>query len=196
MASGLIALALALALEPAWGPAQGADGALVEALHAAPQAELVPLLERGHRRLVELGLRGDAAAALPIAEALFARAPAPWSADSLSLTLTRLGRHERARTVLAALLRDLPPGPERDALRQRRALAALGAGRRDLALEDLGATLAAGDADAALILGMLALREGRADPARDLFRAVLVRTADADPRQAWARRGWGLTMLP
>lgn len=190
MAAALIAILLLLC------PAQDQDGELVVALHAAPQAELGALLERGHRRLVELAARGDAQAALPLAEALFARAPAPWSADSLSLTLSRLGRHERARSVLEALLSELPPGPEREGLLQRRALAALGAGRIDLARQDLGSGLAAGGADAALVLGMMALREGRPDPARALFRAVLVRTAEGDPRQAWARRGWGLTMLP
>lgn len=201
MAGALIAIALLCAAglgssSQDMGAAVNGDGELLEALQTAPAQELDELLRRAHRRLVAHAERGDLAAALPLAEALFARAPAPWSADSLSLTLSRLGQHERARAVLEPLIAALPAGAEFDALRQRRALAALGAGRRDLALADLGAGLASGDADAAVVLGFLALRGGEGPLARALFRSVLLRLPASDPRQAWARRGWGLTMLP
>lgn len=191
MGGSLIALLLALAPQQA-----GGDVELLRELAAVPAAELQPWLVRGHERLVELARAGDPGVALPIAEALFARAPAAWSADSLSLTLSRLGEHDRARAVLGPILETTPVGPEREALLQRRALASLGAGDREAALVDLGAGLAEGSVDAAAVLGMLALREGRVQRARRLFRGILTVTPPGDPRQAWARRGWGLTMLP
>src|SRR5690606_16921891 len=115
LGGSLIALLLALASQQ-----PNDDVELLRELATAPAAELQPLLVRGHERLVEHARAGDPAAALPIAEALFARAPAPWSVDSLSLTLSRLGEHERARAVLGPILAITPAGPEREGLLQRR----------------------------------------------------------------------------
>lgn len=181
---------------PSEDQARLADAELLAALAQAQGEQLDPLVRAAHRRLVEHAEGGDPAAALPLAEALYARAPAPWSADSLSLTLSRLGAHERAVAVAGAQLTALPPGPERLALLQRRALAALGAGQVGPARADLGAALAQGSPDAALLLGLLELRAGEDLRARRLFRSVLWSVPPEDPRQAWARRGWGLTMLP
>ncbi len=141
-----------------------------------------------------------------------------WAASTLGLVQTRAARHadaeetvseeitrvrgDLARLTAGAGWPDLSPeerGGWREALRldlvglhDRRALARIGAGRTSEALSDLGAALAGGSRDAALVLGRLALREGNPARARRLLGSLL----DEAGGEAWARRGWGLTMLP
>lgn len=141
-----------------------------------------------------------------------------WAASNLGLVQTRAGLHEAAEEVvgreiellraeLGKLTLAIGSAEEssedlrawRKALRRdlvglydRRALARLGAGRVEAARTDLGAALAGGSRDAALVLGRLALREGQKSRARRLLGSLL----HEDQGEPWARRGWGLTMLP
>lgn len=144
-----------------------------------------------------------------------------WASSTLGLTQTRAGLHADAEATvsseialvqaeLEALTRRLateemtPEDREATAswraalrrdlvgLRDRRALARLGSGWIAGARADLGASLAGGSRDAALVLGRLALREGDLAGARRLFGSLL---AEGEG-EAWARRGWGISMLP
>ena len=146
-----------------------------------------------------------------------------WAGGALALAYTRADRHDDAeriaseriqvtRDYLVQLRRQLEAarasgsdsevqsiGYVRDLvwrqltdLYDRRALGRIGAGRTDLARRDLGAALARGSSDAGVVLGRIALTEGRLEDARAIFRELLAE----EPPQAWALRGWGLTMLP
>jgi len=130
--------------------------------------------------------------ARPLAEAMHARAQATWSAMSLALVCTRGGDGARARRVLEEQLARTPPGPDQYDLFERLGLALQGAGDERAALAPLGSALARGSANAAVVLGRSALREGRLGKARALFRSHL----GEGPAQAWALRGWGLSMVP
>lgn len=141
-----------------------------------------------------------------------------WAASMLGLVQTRAGLHDGAELVVSAEIEFLRSevarltatlaSAEKDSadlrawrsalhrdlvgLYDRRALARLGAGHIEAARSDLGAALAGGSRDAALVLGRLALREGQQARARRLLGSLL----HEDQGEAWARRGWGLTMLP
>ncbi len=136
-----------------------------------------------------------------IAVAMHAADPAPWSASTLGLLWTRMGKYEDAERVLAgeierqeALARENDERAravtdetvraqaiaaaararlERRTLLERRAVARAGAGREARALDDLGRALAEGGRDAAQILAQRALARGRRDEARALFRSLL-----------------------
>ena len=130
--------------------------------------------------------------ALPLAEGMHARAQADWSAMSLGLACTRAGLNARAADVLREQLTLSEEGPDQAALMERLGLAYLGARQEAPARRELGAALARGSSNAGVVLGMLALRQGRPVAARALFRSIL----DEEPAQSWAHRGWGLSMLP
>jgi hypothetical protein len=130
--------------------------------------------------------------ACPLAEAMHASAGATWSAMSLALVSTRAGDSARARTVLGEQLDRTPEGVEQYELLERLGLAILGAGDERQALAPLGSALARGSANAGVVLGRLALEEGRLAQARTLFRCLL----REQPPQSWALRGWGLSMIP
>jgi len=110
-----------------------------------------------------------------------------WSAFNLALSLRRAGLYQRADRVLEEQL-DKGQSPD---LYSQRGLNALGSGNQKKARTYLGAALARGSVDAAVILARLDLASGRLDSARSGFRAVLVEA----PGNAWARRGWGTTLV-
>lgn len=130
--------------------------------------------------------------ALPLAEKMHARAQADWSAMSLALASTRVGDSARARSILEAQLAVSPEGQARFTILERLGLALLGAGEETLARRQLGGAFAEGSSNAGVVLADMALRAGRPEAARALFRALL----DEEPAQSWAHRGWGLSMLP
>lgn len=166
--------------------------AVAEAVRTAPQAELGEALQLGFDDFLAAAGRYDGEVALELAEALHARADAPWSAMSLSLIHTRCGDPNRGVDVLRKALVTAPdPATERDLV------AALGlalsvAGRREPGLAAFGSAFCRGSDNAGVVLGRLALREGRLERARAIFRTLLRST----PPPAWALRGWGLSLLP
>ena len=140
--------------------------------------------------------RFDGEAAQILAHAMHASAQATWSAFAVERIARRLGDYDGADAVLAERLARTRVEDERLDLLQRRGLGALGAGRRDLALDLLGRALAAGGADAAQMLGREALASGQRDRAAALFRRLLASRQDPAPDTPWALRGWGLALLP
>lgn len=137
------------------------------------------------------GLRLDAARGLQAA--LHQRFLATWSAMDLALTETKLGAYERADAVLAEqILREAQAGQATGALWARRGLLTLGSGDELRARDYLGFGRARGSLDAGVVLARLDLDHGRLTEALAGFRALLI---DDDP-SPWARRGWGLALLP
>ena len=142
------------------------------------------------------GFRLDAARIL--GEAMHQYADAQWSALSLALLCTRQGAHERADEVLTMRFEGAEsPGDRLEAL-ERRAIARMGAGRTEAALDDLGRALALGGSDARQILARRALTRGELERARRVFASLLppMGELEALARAPWALRGWGLAMLP
>ncbi len=135
-----------------------------------------------------------------LALAMHDAADATWSALTLALLSTRLGRFDRAEALLALEYGRARGSVERLDVLGRWAIAALGAGRAERARDRLGVALALGSGDAHQILGLLALSRGAMNRARRLFGALLVRDALAgrEPLEStpWALRGWGLALLP
>jgi hypothetical protein len=132
-------------------------------------------------------------AALAIGRNLHARAHATWSAISLSLSLMRAGLPEEGDQVLAAQIAQTIETPaDLAALWDQRGIAALGAGWERRARTDLGMALLNGSTDGAVVLARMDLAAGRIDAARLGFRGVLYE----NPQSDWARRGWGLSLLP
>jgi tetratricopeptide (TPR) repeat protein len=172
------------------GPAR--DRALTRALEGLPAAQVAEVYGPAYQRYVALADSYQTERALVLARALHARAQALWSAINLANSLRRTGRFDEARAVLTEQLERTRDDPDRAELLQARALVAAAAGWRGRERDDLGAALAHGSVDAAVVLGRLALSEGHPGRARAVFRSVL----REDPPQAWALRGWGLSMLP
>jgi hypothetical protein len=131
--------------------------------------------------------------ALAIGRNVHARARATWSAISLALTTMRAGLPEECDGVLAAQIERARDNPaDLAVLWDHRGIAALGAGWDSPARFALGRALLHGSTDAAVVLARLDLAVGKLDNARVGFRAVLIE----NPASDWARRGWGLTLLP
>jgi hypothetical protein len=136
-------------------------------------------------------LRLDAARGLQAA--LHQRFLATWSAMDLALTETKLGAYERADAVLAEqIVREVQAGQATGELWARRGTLTLGSGDELRARDYLGFGRAQGSLDAGVILAKLDLDRGRLPEALAGFRALLL---DDDP-SPWARRGWGLALLP
>ena len=184
---------------PSWqraralAPGEARAAALLEALPAAPEAELRTRDKQGEGVLpgmYELGL-----------DELQNQTRA-YHADLVVRLAAAL--HARAHAVLYEAAAAEPDGPSRTDLYERLGLASLGAGEVRLARRELGAALARGSTNAEVVLGLIALRDGRRDPARALFRGVIEAEAQRAARglpvvemgQSWAHRGWGLSMLP
>lgn len=177
----------ARALEPGPAGERALFAALREVGAQDEQACLVLAFERFQALMDAFRLER----ALPLAEAMFARRPAGWSAVNLARALTRAGRHVEARAVLTAQIeRDSDPA-SLVALHDERALAALGAGDERAGERDLGYAWARGSPNAGVVLGQRALTAGLRERARAIFRTLL----DAEPPEAWALRGWGLSMV-
>jgi len=126
-------------------------------------------------------------AAIAVQQPLHDRVGEEWSAFNLSLSLRRMGLYQRADRVLEE---QLEKGPSAD-LYSQRGLNSLGSGNEKRSRTYLGAALARGSADAAVILARLDLASNRMESARSGFRAVLAE----DPGNAWALRGWGITLI-
>ncbi len=179
-------------LAQALAPGEARAHALIEALPTLEGAELQAGLRLAFDEFVNQTSAYRMDLALPLAEEMHARAQADWSAMSYSLACTRAGRSTLARRLLLTQLERSPDGPQRYALLERLGLAALGAQDIHLARQALGSAFAEGSNNAGVVLGALALREGRTNVARSVFRGLL----EDQPAQSWAHRGWGLSMLP
>lgn len=173
-------------------PGQLRAEVLTEALDSVGESELQGCLEIAYDEFLNQVRAFRLDLALPLAEGMFRRSEAPWSAISLALASTRAGRFERSREVLVEQLRRTPDGPLRPDLLERLGLVALGSGETQEARKHLGAAFARGSANAGVVLGRMALAEGDRDEARVVFRSLL----GEEPSQSWAHRGWGLSMLP
>lgn len=172
-------------------PGREQDGWILGALAGLRGAELEACIALAYRRFVELSDEFELERATALARALFERTRAPWSAANLGTVLRRRGRFEEARQALSQGMLEARGG-DYAALRSDRALVAIAAGWEARARDDLGSALARGSRDAAVVLGRVELAAGRFERARALFRSVL----GGEPRQPWALRGWGLSMLP
>lgn len=169
--------ALARALEPLAGEPEGA--------HALAGARL-QLAWEGWLEAAQ-SLRFDEA--LGIGRPVHRDSRASWSALSLALSLTRAGEYDEADAVLEAQIeREASPA----GLWSQRGISALGAGRERAGRGYLARALIRGSDDAGTVLARLDLAAGRSERARAGFRAAL----GARPVLPWARRGWGVTLLP
>lgn len=131
--------------------------------------------------------------ALAIGRNLHSRSHATWSAISLGLTTMRAGLPDEGDAVLAAQIA-LPSTSAADlaALWDHRGILALGAGYEAPGRFALGRAVLHGSSDAAVVLARLDLAAGRLEAARAGFRAAWIENPGSD----WARRGFGLTLLP
>jgi tetratricopeptide (TPR) repeat protein len=194
----LVGLIPFVAPQDAWtrarelAPGQVRAELLVEALGEVGGEEKDPCLRLAYEEFMNQTGAFRLDLALPLAEAMHSTAGASWSAMCLALSSTRAGHSERAREVLAKQLERTPDGPPRYELLERLGLAHLGAGREQEARKFLGAAFARGSANAGVVLGRIDLDGGRPERARAIFRSLL----DEEPSISWARRGWGLSMLP
>ena len=125
--------------------------------------------------------------AIAVQQPLHDRIGEEWSAFNLALSLRRLGLYQRADRVLEEQIEKSPSAD----LYSQRGLNSLGAGNEKRSRAYLGAALARGSADAAVILARLDLASHRMESARSGFRAVLAE----DPGNAWALRGWGISLI-
>lgn len=168
------------------------DAEWIERVATAQGDDYGPTLQGAYERFRERVDAYDMQAAEALAVALHDRAHGDWSAEGLSLVLSRRGRYDASRAVLTEQLERVADPARRAVLVQALALRALGAGRDDLARRELGAAYAAGNDDAGVVLALLALTAGERDRTRTVSRALIV----DEPRPAWALRAWGLSMLP
>jgi len=181
----------AWAFSLALGPGAALDAAVVAALDEGPSESMPPVLERGYARFIEHSNSASGVDALQLAEALHRRSNAVWSGMNLAISRTRMGAYAGATEVLAELLGTDMGLSDMATLRSRLSLVYLGSGGLIRARGSLGAGLAQGSGDSGIVLGLIALERGRWDRSRALFRSTLAR----DPRQPWAGRGWGLSMV-
>ncbi len=165
---------------------------LVETLQGTSAEDLAGVLQVVFEEFIDSTRRYEIEQARALAEAMFARAPAGWSAMSLALICTRAGESSRALEVLRTQVAGTPEGPAQYELLERLGLAIQGSGHEAAALGPLGSAFARGSANAGVVLGRIALREGQLEQARSIFRTLLTQ----EPPQSWAMRGWGLSMLP
>jgi hypothetical protein len=179
-------------------PGDARARAFAAALEEPPDdAAAFPVLNAAYQAFLEdeAAFRGSAARAL--AEAMHARARATWSASCLEGIARRQGDYATADEVLREQVEATAPGSERTELVLRRALAATGAGARELARDLLGQALVEGALDAYQMLGMEALSAGRLARARRLFGVLVERDrVHGEERAPWALRGWGVAQLP
>jgi hypothetical protein len=189
------------------GPVRTA--ALVASLSDAAVASLAPgavreRLEVAFQAFLGAEERHAADELLALAEALYARDPAPWSAFCLEGALRRgFGRYADAEAVLAEVAKRVEgDAPAVLAVTERRALVAAGSGESQRERALLGAAVARGSTDARQILGFAALRAGDRAAARAHFGLLVSALGGADASLAardlppWALRGHGVALLP
>ncbi|MFT4542186.1 MAG: hypothetical protein ACI835_004653 [Planctomycetota bacterium] len=136
-----------------------------------------------------------------LALAMHGAADASWSAWTLALISTRVGKHERALSLLEHERAQASTAKDTIEILGRQALAELGAGHEERARDLLGLALLMGSKDAAQILARLALSEQEWGRARALFGSLIpaLPSPGAPPEitvAPWALRGWGLAQLP
>ena len=187
------AWAFSIALEPG----ESLDDALKLALSEALQVPLpvqaeAHLLQRGYERFRTHSDAADALRSSALARSLHELAQAPWSSMNLAISSTRAGDYESGAETLERLLSaELSPA-DRETLSSRLSLVYLGESGLLGARRHLGAGLTMASGDSRIVLGLWFLERGHLARARALFRAALA----ADSKQAWAGRGWGLSMVP
>ena len=169
------------------------DSSLVQALAEGPEfGDMRPVLQRGYERFLSHTDSASAAEAVALAEALHDRARAVWTGMNLAIARTRLGAYEAASLPLRGLLQGDLNASDRVTIKSRLSLVYLGSGGLLRARGQLGAGLTEGAGDSRIVLGLIALERARWDRSKALFRSALA----GDPSQAWAGRGWGLSMVP
>lgn len=131
--------------------------------------------------------------ALPIAQRVHADQAAPWSVFSFALTATRAGAYDEAERALLVQLGvpDLDR-KTRGALENQLGTLALGRGRERQARSWYGLAMLSGSVDAVASVARLDLAAGQSEAARAGFRRALTQPEPGP----WARRGWGLSLLP
>jgi Tfp pilus assembly protein PilF len=150
------------------------------------------VIERGFAEFMHATDRMRADVAVKLAEALHGRAGAVWSAQNLAIAYTRQGSYQAGSSCLIKALEGDMNQSDRSMLQSRLSLVYWGAGGFMAARSVLGASLCQGNSDSGIVLGLSSLERGRFDRAKTLFRSVL----GHDSSQPWARKGWGLSMLP
>ncbi len=136
-------------------------------------------------------LRFDAA--LAMGRRIHADQQALWSAQSLAKTATGAGAYDEAQETLLAALESLAGSQEeRATLQNQLATLLLGRGSERRARAWYGSAMLSGSADAVASVARLELAAGRIAAARAGFRRALL-LPEPGP---WARRGWGLSLLP
>jgi len=187
------AWAFSMALVPGESLDDALKLALLEGLQVPLSAEAeAQLLQRGYERFMTHSEGADALRSSTLAYALHELAQAPWSAMNLAISSTRAGAYETGAEALKALLRTELRSADRVTLSSRLSLVYLGEGGLLGARRHLGAGLTKASGDSRIVLGLWSLERGRLARSRALFRAALA----ADSKQAWAGRGWGLSMVP
>ena len=182
------AWAFSLALES--GPALHTS--LTRALETCSDADLSPVLERGFAEFMKATDARQVAVAVRLGESLHRRARAVWSAQNLAIAYTRHGDYRAAASCLIDVLAGQITEADRLMLESRLSLVQWGDRGLLGARASLGASLCKGNSDSGIILGLFSLERGQLSRAKALFRSVL----GQDPAQPWARKGWGLSMVP
>ena len=182
------AWAYSLALAP--GPAL--RDCLVLALATCPESALPPVLERGYSEFMGATSARRPQLAVQLGESLHARAGAVWSSQNLAIAYTRNGNYRPAEACLQATLLGELSERDRAVLTSRLSLVQWGEAGLLGARATLGASLCKGNSDSGIILGLFSLERGQLGRAKALFRSVL----GQDPSRPWARKGWGLSMVP
>jgi nucleotide-binding universal stress UspA family protein len=182
----------AWAFSLALSPGEALDAALCLALDEGPPDAMAPVLKRGYERFMLHSSAASGAQAVSLAEALHRRARAVWSGMNLAISRTRAGDYVGASETLSELLKGELSDADLAVMRSRLSLVYFGRGGLVMARGHLGAGLTQGSGDSGIVLGLIAIEGGHWGRSRVLFRSALAR----DPRQAWAGRGWGLSMVP
>ena len=187
------AWAFSMALAPGVSLDDALKLALSEGLRGTlPDQAEAQLLQRGYERFRTHSDAADALRSSALAHALHELAQAPWSAMNLAISSTRAGDYEAGADALEGLLRSELSSADYETLSSRLSLVYLGESGLLGARRHLGAGLTKGSGDSLIVLGLWFLERGHLARARALFRAALA----ADSKQAWAGRGWGLSMVP
>ncbi len=188
----------ALSPESAWAyslalePGSALQDCLVLALKTCPEASLSPVLERGFVEFMRVTNARRSQLAVRLGESLHARGRAVWSAQNLAIAYTRNGDYKSAGECLLRALEGPISARDRGILTSRLSLVQWGEAGLLGARTTLGASLCKGNSDSGIILGLFSLERDQFGRAKALFRSVL----GQDPSQPWARKGWGLSMVP
>ncbi len=174
------------------------DQAVVVALGPLENAERDAKLSPSRVRLAnDVGVEAANALryddALAIQRNLHRRLHEVWSALNLAITDMRAGLVDEGESVLADQIALGTANAEDLAMMwEQRGIASIGAGFETRGRTALGHALMWGSTNALVVLARLDLAAGNDSEARTGFRAALCQNPDSD----WARRGFGLSLLP